>query len=136
MALLLTAEILTSGNIVSLPIPGVGGGTRTISSDARVIAATNRDLAEDVAVGRFRADLFYRLNVFPITMPPSRRRREDIPLLVKHFVSVFSNKGKKLIDQVSHPVMDALTAYDWPGNVRETMAGAFKTLAKAVTTVI
>ena len=95
------------------------GGSRTISSDVRIIAATNRDLAEDVAAGRFRADLFFRINVYPITIPPLRERREDIPLLVKHFASIFSKKGKKIIDQVPQPIMDALTAYDWPGNVRE-----------------
>ena len=95
------------------------GGSRTISSDVRIIAATNRDLPEDVAAGRFRADLFYRLNVYPITIPPLRQRCEDIPLLVKYFVSIFARKGRKIIDQVPQLIMDALIAYDWPGNVRE-----------------
>jgi transcriptional regulator with GAF, ATPase, and Fis domain len=95
------------------------GGTRTIKSDVRIIAATNRDLSVEVASGRFRADLFYRINVYPITVPPLRKRREDIPLLVEHFVSqIGSNMGKK-IDKIPRKVMKQLKAYGWPGNVRE-----------------
>jgi transcriptional regulator with GAF, ATPase, and Fis domain len=95
------------------------GGTRTIKSDARIIAATNRDLTAEVAAGRFRADLFYRINVYPITVPSLRKRREDIPLLVEHFVSqIGADMGKK-IDKIPKTVMEQLIAYDWPGNVRE-----------------
>jgi transcriptional regulator with GAF, ATPase, and Fis domain len=95
------------------------GGTRTIKSDVRIIAATNRDLSAEVAAGHFRADLFYRINVYPITVPPLRKRREDIPLLVEHFVSqIGSDMGKK-IDKIPKKVMEQFNAYDWPGNVRE-----------------
>jgi transcriptional regulator with PAS, ATPase and Fis domain len=95
------------------------GGSHTITSDVRVIAATNRNLSEEVAAGRFRADLFYRLNVYPITVPPLRNRRGDIPLLVQHFVSEIAARVGKTIDQIPPYVMEQLTAYDWPGNVRE-----------------
>ena len=95
------------------------GGTNTIKVDVRVIAATNRDLEEAVARGDFREDLFYRLNVFPIVSPSLRERKEDIPLLVEHFVEKYGAKIGKKIATVPHEVMDALQAYDWPGNVRE-----------------
>ena len=95
------------------------GSSQTLTSDVRVIAATNRNLSEEVAAGRFRADLFYRLNVYPITVPPLRNRRGDIPLLVQHFVSEIAARVGKTIDQISPHVMEQLTAYDWPGNVRE-----------------
>ena len=95
------------------------GGTQTLKSDVRIIAATNRDLNAEVAAGRFRADLFYRINVYPITVPSLRKRREDIPLLVEHFVSqIGADMGKK-IDKIPKTVMEQLTDYDWPGNVRE-----------------
>jgi transcriptional regulator with GAF, ATPase, and Fis domain len=95
------------------------GGSRTLATDARIIAATNRKLTEDVAEGRFRADLYYRLNVYPITVPPLRSRKEDLPLLVNHFVRQFCGKTGKQIDQVPPSVMEQFAAYDWPGNVRE-----------------
>ena len=95
------------------------GGAQTIPIDVRVISATNRDLGAEVAEGRFRADLYYRLNVYPITLPPLRDRREDIPLLVAHFISVFNKKFGKNVAEVSPLVMDALENYDWPGNIRE-----------------
>ena len=95
------------------------GGTRTIDVDVRVIAATNRDLAEDVRLGRFRQDLYYRLNVFPITMPSLRDRREDIPLLAWHFVERFGRALNKPIERIPESVMQALQSYDWPGNIRE-----------------
>ena len=95
------------------------GGTSTLRVDVRVIAATNRDLESAVASGDFREDLFYRLNVFPIPCPPLRERKEDIPLLVEHFVGKYSAKIGKKIDTIPHKVMDALQAYGWPGNVRE-----------------
>jgi len=76
-------------------------------------------LKDEIAAGRFRTDLFYRLNVFPITMPPLRDRHDDIPLLVEHFVPTFAKRIGKTIDQIPKPVMERLVAYDWPGNVRE-----------------
>ena len=85
----------------------------------RLIAATNRDLVEEVRQGRFRRDLFYRLNVFPITVPSLRDRRQDIPLLVRHLVERHGRALRKPIDAVPHSVVETLEAYDWPGNVRE-----------------
>ena len=85
----------------------------------RVIAATNRDLATEVRAGRFREDLFYRLNVFPIAVPPLRERREDIPLLVWAFVREFEVTMGKRIESIPKKSLDALVAYEWPGNVRE-----------------
>jgi transcriptional regulator with GAF, ATPase, and Fis domain len=95
------------------------GSSRTIKSDVRVIAATNRNLKEAVRKGRFREDLWYRLNVFPITVPPLRQRREDIPLLVKSFVQRFSMKMGKVITTIAPQETEALQNYSWPGNVRE-----------------
>ena len=95
------------------------GGTKTIKVDARVIAATNRPLEQAVREGRFREDLFYRLDVFPIEVPPLRERREDIPLLSWTFVKEFSNSMGKPIDEIADDSMAALQAYHWPGNVRE-----------------
>ncbi len=95
------------------------GGTRTLSTDARVIAATNRDLSEAIAAGRFRSDLFYRLNVFPIVVPPLRERREDIPILVEYFVGRHAKRLRKKLGRIDQRTMNLLRAYDWPGNVRE-----------------
>jgi PAS domain S-box-containing protein len=95
------------------------GSPKRIKVDVRVIAATNRDLAGAVAAGRFREDLYYRLNVFPITAPPLRERREDVPLLVWAFVKEFSKAMGKPIEAVAKASLRALQAYDWPGNVRE-----------------
>jgi len=95
------------------------GSERTEKVDVRVIAATNRDLRQLVAEGRFQEDLFYRLNVIPIMLPPLRDRREDIPLLVDYFVRKFATTTGKRIDGVERGVLDELTQYDWPGNVRE-----------------
>jgi formate hydrogenlyase transcriptional activator len=95
------------------------GGTRTIQVDVRIIAATNRDLKQDVEKGRFREDLWYRLNVFPITTPPLRDRPDDIPLLTDHFVRRFARKFGKPLTAVSPASMDQLCKYSWPGNVRE-----------------
>ena len=95
------------------------GGTRTLKSDVRIIAATNRDLNAEVAAGRFRVDLFYRINVYPITVPPLRKRRDDIPLLVEHFISLIAPRIGKQIDTIPGQIMDMLKAYDWPGNIRE-----------------
>src|SRR5262249_8511282 len=95
------------------------GSSRTIHVDVRVIAATNRNLEEAVREGVFRSDLYYRLNIFPITLPPLRERREDIPMLVRHFVKALSKKAGKNIDSVAHEAMAALRSYPWPGNIRE-----------------
>jgi formate hydrogenlyase transcriptional activator len=95
------------------------GGTQTLKVDFRLIAATNRDLADDVQRNQFRSDLFYRLNVFPIVVPPLRKRRDDIPLLVEYFVQKCSRRLNKLITSIPKRTMAALTAWDWPGNVRE-----------------
>jgi DNA-binding NtrC family response regulator len=95
------------------------GSPRTIKTDVRIIAASNRNLEEEARAGRFREDLFYRLNVFPITVPPLRQRREDIPLLVSYFLGKFNKKMGKKIESVSQKNLDLLQAYHWPGNVRE-----------------
>jgi formate hydrogenlyase transcriptional activator len=95
------------------------GGTKTIRVDARVIAATNRPLARAVKEGKFREDLFYRLDVFPIEVPPLRERREDIPMLSWAFVKEFSNSMGKRIDEIADESMAALETYHWPGNIRE-----------------
>jgi len=95
------------------------GGTRTLQADVRVVAATNRDLAKEVAKGRFREDLWYRLNVFPISVPPLRQRKEDIPMLAQFFLDGFCQKlGRAPLD-LPRSVVQALLAYAWPGNVRE-----------------
>ena len=95
------------------------GSTRTLRTDARLIAATNCDLAAMVQVQRFRSDLFYRLNVFPVRVPALRERREDIPLLVWHFVGLFARRMKREYESISPETMKALCEYDWPGNIRE-----------------
>jgi DNA-binding NtrC family response regulator/signal transduction histidine kinase len=95
------------------------GGTKTITVDVRIIAATNRDLEKAVQERKFREDLFFRLNVFPIRMPPLRDRREDIPLLVWAFVKEFGRSMGKTIDAIPRPVLEALQQYEWPGNIRE-----------------
>jgi formate hydrogenlyase transcriptional activator len=95
------------------------GSTRTLRTDARLIAATNRDLAALAEEQKFRQDLFYRLNVFPITVPPLRDRREDIPMLVRHFAQQFARRMKKNVETIPSETMEALTRYEWPGNIRE-----------------
>jgi formate hydrogenlyase transcriptional activator len=95
------------------------GSGRTHQIDVRMIAATHRDLTEMVARNEFRSDLYYRLNVFPVLIPPLRERREDIQPLVSHFAGVFAQRMGKHIDQIPQPTMNALIAYSWPGNVRE-----------------
>ena len=108
-------RILESGEFERL------GNPRTLYTDARIIAATNRDLEEEVRQKRFREDLWYRLKVFPVTVPPLRDRIDDVPLLVDHFVQVFARKmGKKYEDlKISTSAMQAMQSYPWPGNVRE-----------------
>jgi formate hydrogenlyase transcriptional activator len=95
------------------------GSTRTIRVDVRIVAATNRDLSQMVQERRFRADLFYRLHVFPISLPPLRERIEDIPLLVRHFVEKFADRMNKNIDTIPDEVMEILKHHSWPGNIRE-----------------
>ena len=95
------------------------GGNQTVSVDVRVIAATNRDLQAAVEAGRFRADLFYRLNVVPLAVPPLRQRRSDIPQLVMFFLAKYGKKFGKRVETVSRETMDRLVGYGWPGNVRE-----------------
>jgi transcriptional regulator with GAF, ATPase, and Fis domain len=95
------------------------GGTQTLKVDVRLIAATNRDLERAVAEGRFRADLFYRLNVFPILIPPLRKRVQDVPRLARHFAMLYASKMGKKVGPLTAEVLERLSAYAWPGNVRE-----------------
>jgi formate hydrogenlyase transcriptional activator len=95
------------------------GSTRSVHIDVRIVAATNQDLAQMVQERKFRPDLFYRLNVFPITLPPLRMRSDDIPALVEHFVQRFSQEMGKRIDSIPPEVMEILKLHDWPGNIRE-----------------
>jgi transcriptional regulator with GAF, ATPase, and Fis domain len=95
------------------------GGERPIHVDVRVIAATNRDLEAAVANGKFREDLFYRLNVFPIEVPPLRERKDDILMLVEYFVHRYANRAGKTIRSIDNKALDMLQSYDWPGNIRE-----------------
>ncbi|PLX44682.1 MAG: DNA-binding response regulator, partial [Deltaproteobacteria bacterium] len=95
------------------------GGKEPIKVDVRIIAATNRNLSEEVARGRFREDLFYRLNVVPIKLPPLRERKEDIPLLAYHFLKKFCQENSRKVDGFTRDTMARLVDYDWPGNVRE-----------------
>jgi len=95
------------------------GSTRTKKVDVRFVAATNRDLEGMIAAREFRSDLYYRLNVFPIRIPPLRERREDIPLLVSYFAQKFARQMQKRIETIPAATMKALTEWDWPGNIRE-----------------
>jgi formate hydrogenlyase transcriptional activator len=95
------------------------GSNRTISVDVRLLAATNRDLPAAVAAGTFRQDLFYRLNVFPIAIPPLRERAEDIPVLVEYFIGRYARKAGKNIRNIGKHTLDRFQAYSWPGNIRE-----------------
>ncbi|MDR1058308.1 MAG: sigma 54-interacting transcriptional regulator, partial [Treponema sp.] len=95
------------------------GGSSTIKVDVRLITATNRNLEEAVKSGRFREDLYYRLNVFPLHIPPLRERKSDILLLADYFTEKYAEKNNKLIKRISTPAIDLLASYSWPGNVRE-----------------
>jgi len=95
------------------------GGTRTHQVDVRLVAATHRNLVEMVKRNEFRSDLYYRLNVFPISLPALRERREDIPALVEHFVEIYAHRMNKQIEQIAPETMSALVSYQWPGNIRE-----------------
>jgi DNA-binding NtrC family response regulator/ligand-binding sensor domain-containing protein len=106
-------RVLQSGEFERL------GSSTTLKTNIRIIAATNRNLAKEVKTGQFREDLFYRLNVFPINLPPLRERMEDLPLLVQHFITKYSGKFNKTIDKIPNSVMKKLMAHSWPGNIRE-----------------
>jgi two-component system response regulator PilR (NtrC family) len=95
------------------------GGTEEVQADIRVIAATNQDLQKMVAENRFREDLYYRINVIHLHLPPLRERREDVPLIAEHFLAKYSEGIEKPVRSISHEALEALSAYDWPGNVRE-----------------
>jgi two-component system response regulator AtoC len=95
------------------------GGVRTTKVTVRLIAATSRDLSKEIAAGRFREDLYYRLNVVPIELPPLRERREDIPLLVEHFRQKYNARLRKNVGKVEDDALAALSSYSWPGNIRE-----------------
>src|SRR5712692_3384645 len=95
------------------------GGTRSIQTNVRVVAATNRDLRAAIAAGTFRSDLFYRLNVFPLEVPPLRERREDIPVLMEYFIGRYARKAGKTFRRVSKRSLELLRSYPWPGNIRE-----------------
>jgi transcriptional regulator with PAS, ATPase and Fis domain len=95
------------------------GGNQVLSTDVRVIAATNRDLTVAIAAGAFRADLFYRLNVFPIEVPPLRKRKEDVSMLVEYFVKRYAEKIGKQIRKIDKKTLELCQAYPWPGNIRE-----------------
>jgi two-component system response regulator AtoC len=112
------------------------GGERTVSVDVRVIAATNRDLRAMVAEGRFQEDLFYRLSVIPVELPPLRERAEDVPLLVEHFVRKHARRAGGRIDRVEPSALERLAAYRWPGNVRELENAIERAVVLATGTVI
>ncbi len=95
------------------------GGNESISVDTRIVAATNKNIVKEVEAGRFREDLYYRLNVVPIHIPPLRERRDDVPLLARHFLEKYATKNEKVFIEFSPQALDMLCAYDWPGNVRE-----------------
>jgi transcriptional regulator with GAF, ATPase, and Fis domain len=97
----------------------VGGGKDILTSDFRLIAATNRNLEKEVKENRFREDLYYRINVFPLYIPPLKERREDIPLFAQHFITSFTARYGKSLDKIPQEIMERLIRHDWPGNVRE-----------------
>jgi nitrogen regulation protein NR(I) len=112
------------------------GGNETIQNDVRLLAATNKNLEAEVAAGRFRQDLFYRLNVFAIRLPPLRERREDVPLLIEHFLRRFSRGLSRTVHSVAPEALVCLQAYDWPGNVRELQNVLKYALIQAAGTIV
>ena len=112
------------------------GGTRTMSVDVRLVAATNRTLREEVHAGRFREDLFYRLNVFEIALPPLTQRMDDVPHLVEHFVQKFAAQHKRPVTDVSRSAMDTLMRHNWPGNIRELEHAVERAIILAATDTI
>src|SRR3546814_222221 len=100
------------------------GGTQRVEVDVRVIASSNRDLVQEMGQGRFREDLYYRLNVVPIVVPPLRHRREDIPLLSKHFLKVSAEVAGLPVREIGEDALAALQSYEWPGNVRQLQIGS------------
>jgi Transcriptional regulator containing GAF, AAA-type ATPase, and DNA binding domains len=94
------------------------GGRETIKANVRIIAATNQNLEEEIKQQRFREDLYYRINVFPIFLPPLRERKDDIMLLANHFVEKLIKENNKAITRISTPAIDMLSSYHWPGNIR------------------
>lgn len=95
------------------------GSDETVKADVRIVAATNRDLQEEVSAGKFREDLFYRLNVVTVKVPPLRERQDDIPILAQHFLQKYAEKNRKKVKGLTPLAMDMLLKYNWPGNVRE-----------------
>src|SRR5262245_34971471 len=112
------------------------GGNVTIQTDVRIVAATNKDLAAESAEGRFRSDLFYRLNGFTISLPPLRQRKEDIPILAEHFRKRFNRALGRSVVAIASPALDALLEYDWPGNVRELQSAIKYAMVHAASDVI
>jgi two-component system response regulator PilR (NtrC family) len=112
------------------------GGTEEVQADIRVIAATNQDLQKMVAENRFREDLYYRINVIHLHLPPLRERREDVALLAEHFLAKFSEGIEKPVRSISHEALEALAAYDWPGNVRELENAIERAVALEQTQVV
>jgi DNA-binding NtrC family response regulator len=112
------------------------GGVKTTRVEVRLIAATSRDLTKEIAGGRFREDLFYRLNVVPVFLPPLRERREDIPLLVEHFRQKYNARLKKSVEKIEDDALASLAAYSWPGNIRELENVLERTILFAEGTVI
>ena len=118
VGLVIPGGVLRPGHRTHL-LPRRALATHHALGDVRLVAATHRDLAKMVAEGRFREDLFYRLNVFPLVLPPLRERRDDIPRLVRHFTQQFARRMGRRIETIPSAVMDTLVCYPWPGNVRE-----------------
>ena len=112
------------------------GSTRAIPVDVRLIAATNRDMDAEVRTGRFRADLFYRLNVVHIEVPPLRARRDDLPSLVTHFLGLYSERFRVAPKRIASDALARITAYDWPGNVRELQNAIERAFALSASDVI
>ncbi|RJR17889.1 MAG: sigma-54-dependent Fis family transcriptional regulator, partial [Desulfobacteraceae bacterium] len=112
------------------------GGEEPVKVDVRIIAATNRDLAKDAAEGRFREDLYYRLNVVSLMVPPLRERIEDIPLLAQHFLAGFAEKNRKEVKGFTPQAMDRILKYGWPGNVRELMNAVERAVVLSVSSYV